>query len=100
MQIASDGQEAQAVILNREEPPGLVMLELMLPYVDGFELLQLMRGNPKWRRTPIFVISGKSQEEDIVRAFKLGASDFVVKPFRTNELMARVARHIEMSEAI
>lgn len=98
VQVARDGHEAQTQILTRKQPPSLVMLDLMLPYIDGYELLQMMRSDPKWQRTPVIVLSGKSQEEDIVRAFKLGASDFVVKPFRTNEIMARITRHIEMAE--
>lgn len=98
VQIARDGHEAQTHILSRDQPPSLVMLDLMLPYIDGYELLQMMRSDPRWQRTPVIVLSGKSQEEDIVRAFKLGASDFVVKPFRTNEMMARIIRHIEMAE--
>lgn len=91
VQIDRDGQAAQARIASSEALPDIVLLDLMLPYVDGYEILQTIRKSPTWAQTPVLILSGKSQEGDIVRAFTLGASDYVVKPFRPNELIARVA---------
>lgn len=94
VQVSHDGREA-AERIQGDLAPDLVVMDLMLPYVDGFELLQMMRQSPAWAEVPVLVLSGKSQEEDIVRAFRLGASDFVAKPFRTNELMVRVGRLVK-----
>jgi DNA-binding response OmpR family regulator len=92
IQLAHDGDEAQTIIQSADEPPDLIMLDLTLPFVDGYELLQLIRSTPDFALIPVLILSGKSQEEDIVRAFKLGASDFMAKPFNPNELIARIAR--------
>ncbi|MBI5451740.1 MAG: response regulator [Gammaproteobacteria bacterium] len=90
--MAADGNQAQSLIATLPQPPDLVLLDLMLPFIDGFELLDQIHNNPAWRGIPAVVLSAKSQEQDIVRAFNLGAADYVVKPFQTNELIARI-RH-------
>lgn len=95
--VASDGQRAWDMIQSRASAPDLVLLDLMLPYIDGYELLQLMRAQPAWQRTPVVVLSAKSQEEDVVRSFELGATDYVTKPFRAQELLARVRRQVQIA---
>ena len=92
VRVAIDGLEAQAIIQSNEAPPNIAVFDLMLPYLDGYELLQLVRKQPAWAKVPVIVLSGKAQEEDAVRAFKLGASDYIVKPFQPNELIARILR--------
>lgn len=94
---ALNGRDAQE-ILDNEEPVDIVLLDLMLPYVSGFELIAIARDNPDWRHVPILVVSGKILEQDIVRALDLGANDYVTKPFRPEELLARVRRIIATSE--
>ena len=89
----TDGSLAQHKINTLYTPPQLVLLDLILPYVDGFELLRQIRRKPAWRDVPVMVLSAKSQEHDIIRAFKLGASDYVVKPLQIGELIAR-AHHL------
>lgn len=92
VKVAIDGLAAQAIIQSNEAPPDIAVFDLMLPYLDGYELLQLTKKQPTWAKVPIIVLSGKAQEEDAVRAFKLGASDYIVKPFQPNELIARILR--------
>ena len=86
-----DGKAALASIA-RLPPPAVVMLDVMLPYADGFQILAKMRAQPGWQDLPIIMLTGKSQEKDIVRALDAGASDYVVKPFKPEELRARVRR--------
>ncbi len=88
---AGNGQEAQAAI-GGIEPVDVILLDLMLPYVSGFQLISEVRASPEWQHVPILVLSGKVLEQDIVRAFDLGASDYVTKPFRPEELLARLRR--------
>ncbi|MDR9501071.1 MAG: response regulator, partial [Desulfurivibrionaceae bacterium] len=87
--IVYDGQEAKDYIESGTVPDA-VFLDLLLPYVDGFELLNQMRKTEGWQNVPIIVVSAKSQEKDVIRALDMGAIDYVTKPFRTGELAARL----------
>ena len=86
-----NGRDAQILIGGRATAD-VVVLDLMLPHVDGFELLTEMRESPEWRRVPVLVLSSKVLEADVVRAFEIGANDYVTKPFRPQELLARINR--------
>ena len=87
----TNGRDAQAAIENLD-PVDVVLLDLMLPYVSGYQLISEMRENHDWQYVPIVVLSGKVLEEDIVKALDTGASDYVTKPFRPEELLARLRR--------
>jgi DNA-binding response OmpR family regulator len=90
---AADGREASAM-LESITAPKLVLLDVMLPYLDGFALIKLIRNKPEWSDVPIIMLTSKSQERNIVRALEAGANDYVVKPFRPEELVARVRRFV------
>lgn len=90
IEIAEDGLKGQKLIGTSEIPPTLVVLGLVLPFIDGYQLLQQIRQTEKWSSVPVIVLSANTQEQDIVRAFKLGASDYVTKPFQLEELLARI----------
>ena len=85
------GREAEQLIAGPRSAD-VVLLDLMLPHVDGFELLTRIRATVGWEDVPVVVQSGKILESDIVRAFELGADDYVSKPFRPQELLARINR--------
>jgi DNA-binding response OmpR family regulator len=72
-----------------------VLLDVMLPYIDGFEVVALIRARPGWENVPIVMLTAKNTEPDIVRALDAGASDYIVKPFQPNELLARVRRYLK-----
>lgn len=91
--LAGNGRDAQTVIQN-VEPVDVVLLDLMLPYVSGYQLLSEIRDDNQWRYVPVVVLSGKVLETDIVKALDLGANDYVTKPFRPEELLARLRRVI------
>jgi two-component system alkaline phosphatase synthesis response regulator PhoP len=95
--IAEDGIKAQKLISSTFDPPSLVILGLILPYIDGYQLLQQIRKSAGWSKLPVIVLSSKTQERDIVRAFELGASDYVTKPFQLGELVARIHCRIAQS---
>lgn len=88
---AADGLHAQT-LLKTLPPPAVVVLDVMLPYVSGFELLTQIRETPGWNSVPVIVLTSKSQESDVLRAFDVGVNDYVVKPFRPDEFVARVRR--------
>lgn len=89
--LARDGHEAQRLI-DDIPPPQLTILDIMMPYADGFELLARLRAKPDWHNIPVIMLTARSQEKDIVRALDMGASDYVVKPFLPEELKARIRR--------
>lgn len=88
---ARDGRAAEQLIATMP-PPRLAMLDVMLPFVDGFQLLLQIRCRKDWAQVPVLMLTAKSLESEIVRALEAGASDYVVKPFQPNELLARVRR--------
>ena len=91
VQTALNGREAVAFMENLPAPT-LVLLDVMLPYLDGFELITKIREHATWNEVPIIMLTSKSQEQSIVRALDKGANDYVVKPFRPGELMSRIRR--------
>lgn len=93
VELASDGRAAVALV-ERLEPPALVMLDVMLPHVDGYQLLGMIRARADWQVVPVLMLTAKSQEKDIVRALDSGASDYLVKPFKPDELRARIKRMV------
>jgi DNA-binding response OmpR family regulator len=92
VKIAADGEE---VIRNLSDfNPDLIILDLMMPKVDGFAVLREVRSNDSWNKIPILVASNLGQSEDIVKATKLGAIDYIVKTDLTMKKMVEKIRHI------
>jgi two-component system alkaline phosphatase synthesis response regulator PhoP len=85
---ANNGQEGLRAVT--EARPDLVILDLTLPGLDGFEVCRRIRRQPETARLPILVLSGRAEEVDKVVMLELGADDYVTKPFNTKELVARV----------
>lgn len=83
--------------LKGDSLPALVILDLFMPGMDGFSFLESVRSNADLNRLPVLVLSGSEKSEDRVRAFELGADDFVVKPFNPLELTARVRNLVRRS---
>jgi DNA-binding response OmpR family regulator len=97
VRIALDGRQATDFMDTLPSPPALVLLDVMLPYLDGFELIRRIREHATWNQVPIIMLTAKSQEHNIVRALDHGANDYVVKPFRPGELLARIRRATKSS---
>jgi len=88
---ANDGKEALKLIEN-SKPFDIVLLDIMIPYINGFELVSHIRSQPAWEKTPVLMLSGKSQEKDIIKALDSGATDYIVKPFQPGEVLARIRK--------
>jgi DNA-binding response OmpR family regulator len=82
----------RAVDFVRQKKPDLVTLDVMMPDPDGLKLLEIFRKDPELADTPVIMISGKGEEDSLLKAFALGATDYIVKPFRFPELDARVRK--------
>ena len=87
---AADGE--QAIAQARTLGPDLIVLDLIMPYRDGYEVLRLLQESPATRSIPVIILSAKSKEEDIIRGLEGGAEDFIIKPFNALELVARVRK--------
>lgn len=87
--IAADGK--QAVELIEQHDPELILTDIMMPFISGLEVISHVR-NKLNKQTPIIVFSAAGQEEMVLKAFNLGANDFMGKPFSPNELVIRVKR--------
>lgn len=85
---ASDGETALRLV--QKEAPDLVLLDLMLPKVDGLEVCRQLKVDPQTRSIPIIMVTAKGEESDIVLGLGIGADDYVTKPFSPNELVGRV----------
>ena len=85
---ALNGEEGLALV--KKEGPDLVLLDLMLPGLDGIEICRTLKADYSTRSIPIIMVTAKGEESDIVLGLGMGADDYVVKPFRPRELMARI----------
>ncbi|MBS3886579.1 MAG: response regulator [Dethiobacter sp.] len=84
--VAEDGADALRKL--ETDKPNLVLLDLVMPKLNGLDALQAMKENEATRDIPVIVLSARAQEEDIQRAMELGAADYMAKPFRPDELLA------------
>jgi two-component system alkaline phosphatase synthesis response regulator PhoP/two-component system response regulator VicR len=88
--MASDGQEALDQI--RREPPDLVLLDVMMPRVDGFEVLRRLKADPKTAGIPVLMLTAKAQDADIFHGLCAGADFYLTKPFNPKDLLMWVDR--------
>ena len=88
----------QALKIAREQVPSLLILDLMLPGINGLEICQLLKQDPKTRDIPILMLTARAGEEDRVRGLELGAHDYVTKPFSPRELVLRVKNLLSLKE--
>ena len=94
--VARDGFEA--VDMATESQPDLILLDVMMPGRDGFEVCRILKSQKATAAIPIIFLTAKSTAKDLAEAFSIGASDFVSKPFRIAEVLARVAVHLQISQ--
>lgn len=87
--VAEDGKQALQII--KTHSPDLIVADIMMPFVTGLELINFVRQDMK-SSLPIIVISALENDEVVLEAFRLGATDFVTKPFKPNELILRIKR--------
>ncbi len=88
-----------ALEMLREEIPDLILLDIMMPEMDGYEVCRIIKENKKWADIPVIFLTAKNETEDIVRAYETGAADYISKPFNPPELLARVKAHLEIKTA-
>ena len=93
--VAINGRQALNVI--DKVKPDLVLMDVMMPELDGYETCRILKSTPQWKDLPIIFLTAKTEVADIVRGFELGAVDYVGKPFNAHELLARVNTHLTIA---
>jgi two-component system alkaline phosphatase synthesis response regulator PhoP len=88
--VAETGERGLEIALDKNNPPALILLDLMLPGMSGTELCRRLRREPATRRTPIIMLTARGSEAERVQGLELGADDYVTKPFSVREVVARV----------
>ena len=94
--VATNGVQALEVLQRIR--PDLILLDIMMPEMDGFETCRRIKASSEWREIPIIFLTARTDTEDIVRGFDLGAVDYVAKPFNAHELLARVNTHLTIDQ--
>lgn len=94
-QIAINGEDALETAWEGD-PPDLILLDIMMPEMDGYEVCEKLRANEKTKDVPVIFLTAKTQKDDIVKGFEVGGQDYITKPFDARELMERVKTQLEL----
>lgn len=94
--VAVDGEAALQAIADR--PPDLVLLDIMLPKKDGFEICRQIRANPAWQSVKIVMLTAKGRDTEIAKGLALGADSYLTKPFSIKDLVAKTRQLLELPE--
>ena len=95
--VAKNGTEALDFVERKK--PDLILLDIMMPDIDGFEVCKRLKACPTTQDIPIIFLSAKTESADVIKGFEVGAVDYVTKPFRREELQARVKTHLRLKHA-
>lgn len=95
--VAMDGLKAIETV--KIMPPDLILLDVMMPGLDGFETCKCLKANPETKNIPVIFLTAKVEPEDIIKGFKAGAIDYLTKPFNTDELLVRVRTQLDLRRA-
>ena len=94
IEFAMNGKECLEWLNSK--PFDLVLLDIMMPEMDGYEVCEKIKSDTAKKHIPVIFLTAKSETDDIVKAFEVGCSDFITKPFKTPELLARIKKELEL----
>ena len=97
VQVATDGEAAMLAIAA--QAPDLVLLDIMLPNKDGFEVCQRIRANPQWQSIKVVMLTAKGRDTEVSKGLALGADAYMTKPFSTKDLVAKVRELLGLGPA-
>jgi two-component system sensor histidine kinase/response regulator len=96
LEILSAKNGQRALQLCKESSPDLILLDISMPGIDGYEVCRILKEDIQTREIPIIFLTARVQKDDIIRGFEFGAVDYIIKPFNFNELISRVKTHLEL----
>ena len=97
VQVAADGEAALQAIA--QQVPDLILLDIMLPKKDGFEVCQQIRANPQWKSIKVVMLTAKGRDTEVSKGLALGADAYMTKPFSTKDLVAKVRELLGLGTA-
>ena len=97
IRTAAGGQQALDAVA--QEKPDMILLDLMMPGIDGFEVLRRLRANPETADIQVIILSALNSNEDVVKGYEAGADDFIMKPIIMEKLLTCVVNHMKLVEA-
>ncbi len=92
--VADNGKDAIEMV--KADKPDLILLDIMMPEMSGFEVIRHLKANPETEEIPVIFLTAKTETEDIVQGFNLGGVDYITKPFKKEELLSRIRTHTEL----
>ena len=96
MRTAANGLQALDAV--REQRPDLILLDVLMPLMNGFETLEILRANPATADIPVIILSALNSNEDVVKGYNLGANDFITKPIIMEKLVHSVDTQLKLAE--
>ena len=97
--FANSGSKALSILQDASTHFDLILLDIMMPGMDGFEVCQQLKASPRWQEIPVIFLTARTDSDSIAHGFKVGGIDYVTKPFDASELLARVKNHIQLFRA-
>ena len=97
--VALTGEEGLSASLDKTNPPSIILLDLLLPGMNGFELCRRLRSEALTRNTPIVLVTAKVFDKDIAAGVELGIDDYIVKPFSVGDVVGRVSSLLQARQA-
>lgn len=95
--IATSGDKA--IDLTKIHQPDLLLLDIMMPIVTGLDVCKILKSDPQTQNIPIIFVTSKQEQDELIKGFELGASDYITKPYNHKELLLRVKNHLELKQA-
>lgn len=93
--LANNGREAVRQLEENQFIPDLILLDIVMPYMDGFDVLKVLKENDLWKEIPVIMLTNLSQKDDIERAVKMGANDYLIKShFTPSEVLTKIQKYI------
>lgn len=94
-EVSTAPSGAEGLQKAEAEAPNLIFLDIVMPEMDGFEVLGRLKGMDKTKSMPVIMLTGQGEEAAVARAFELGAADYIVKPFTPNVLMEKIKKAVK-----
>ena len=96
-EAVESGEDGLKIIMS-DNPPDLILLDIMMPEMNGYEVFEKVKADPQTKDIPVIFLSGLDEKEDIIRGLEMGAVDYISKPFHRAEVKARVLTHLSLKE--